>query len=97
MGPRTSDAPWLIVDVDGLIVALSTESGSIDKRVLVSFLPAIKTRPCIRTVHTIFVNVTSHPASHSLTTDSSKYAANPGTMCPNLAFAGSYGSASVQV
>ena len=44
-----------------------------------------------------FFNMTSHPASHSFTTVNSEYAANPGIICPNLAFAGRCGSASVQV
>ena len=97
MDSRTSDAPWLIMDAAGLIVDSSMASGSIHKPVLVYVLSVIKTRPRIRTVHTIFVNVTSHPASQNLTTDSREYVTTPGTMCPNLAFAGSCGSASVQV
>ena len=64
----------------GLIVDSSIESGSFHNPVLVSFLPVIKTRPRILTVQSIFVNVTSHPESHSFTTDSSEYAASPGMM-----------------
>ena len=95
---RASDASWLIVDtVTGPIVESSMESGSIHNPILVSFLPIIRKRQRIRTVQSIFVNVTSHPVSHSFTTDKSDYAANPGTICPNLAFAGSCGTASVQV
>ena len=48
-------------------------------------------------MQSMFVNVTSHPASHSFTTDKSEYAANPDMRCPYLAFAGSCGSASVHV
>ena len=73
------------------------ESGSIYNPVLVSFLPVIRTRLRIRIVQSIFVNVTSHPALHIFTNDNSEYADNPVIICPNLAFIGSYGSASVQV
>ena len=94
----TSDASWLNMDgATGLVVESSRERGSIHNPVLVSFLPVIRTRPCILTVQSIFVNVMSHPASHSFTAHNSEYAAHPGTICPNLAFAGSCGSASVQV
>ena len=81
----------------GLVVDSSMESESIHNSVLVSFLPVIRTRPRIRTVQSIVVTVTSHPASHSFTTDQSDCAANPSMMCLNLAFAGSCGSASVKV
>ena len=98
IGSRTFDATWLIEDTaTGLIVDLSMESGSIHNPVLVSFLPVIRTRLRIRTVQSIFVNVTSDPTSHSFTTDKSEYTANFGMMYPHLVFAGNCGSASVQV
>ena len=97
MGSRMANAPWLIVDLSCLIMAPSAASGSIHNPVFGSLLYVIKTRSCTRTVHEIFANMTSHPSLHSLTTDISEYAANPGAMCPNLAFVGSCGSASVQV
>ena len=81
----------------GLLVYSSIESGSIHNPVLVSFLPVIRTRLRIRIVQSIFVNVTSHPALHSFTSDNAEYVANPVILCPNLAFIGSCGSASVQV
>ena len=81
----------------GLLVDSSMESGSINNPVLVSFLPIIRTKLRIRIVQSIFVNVTSHPALHVYTNDNDEYANNSVIICPNLAFIGSCGSASVQV
>ena len=65
--------------------------------VLVHLLPRITNLPLYFTSHFIFESVTSHPALHSFTMDSRECAANPGTMWPSLAFAGSCGMSKSQV
>ena len=65
--------------------------------VLVHVLPLITNCLLYFTSHFIFKSVTSHPAFHSLTMDSRECAANPGTMCPSLAFTGSCEMSNLQV
>ena len=47
-------------------------------------------------MHSILVNVTSHPALHNFMTDTNEWDAEPGTMWPIRAFSGSSGIASLQ-
>ena len=65
--------------------------------VLVHLLPLSIIRPKCFTWQSIFVNVTSHPALHSFTTDIRECDANPGMMCPSLALVGSCGRFIVHV
>ena len=64
---------------------------TIHSPVLVHFLPLMMTLPLCFTVTSIFVKVISHPASHSVTTESNEWDARPGTMYPIRAFCGKKG------
>lgn len=52
--------------------------GTIQRPVLVHLLPVSTIRPLYLTLQSIFVNVTSHPALHNVTTDIRDRDANPG-------------------
>ena len=79
-------------------VILSVLSSFIIYRpVLVHLLNLGIIRPKCFTWQSIFVNITSHPALHSFTTDIRECDANPGVMCPSLALVVSCGRFSVHV
>ena len=70
--------------VAGLIVVAVgvVSNGTIQRPVVKYLLPSSTNCPRYRTSTPIpkFVNDTSHPASHSFTTEIREYDANPGTM-----------------
>ena len=72
-------------------------TGTIQSPVFKHFLPVNTIRPLYFTVQSIFVKVTSHPALHSFTTESSEWEASPGMIWPSLAFVGSRGKSRSQV
>ena len=64
---------------------------TIHSPVLMHFLPLMMTFPLCFTMTSIFVKVISHPASHSVTTESKEWDARPGTMNPICGFCGKNG------
>lgn len=80
----------------GLLVGFVVGSrGTIHRPVLWHFRPVIITFPSKTTLTLVLLNVTSHPALHSVTTDINECEANPGMMCPRRAVIGSPGMFSV--
>ena len=71
--------------------------GTIHNPVRVHLYPCNTMRPLCFTTHPILVNVTSHPALHSLTTDSNEWEERPGMMCASFAASGRFGMLRVQV
>ena len=69
--------------MSGVILAVLV-SFIIHRTVLVHLLPLSIILPKCFTWQSIFVNVTSHPALHSFTTDIRVCDANPEMMCPSL-------------
>ena len=74
---------------------MAESSGTIHKPVLVHFFPLKTMRPRYDTMHSIFVNVTSHPALHRRTTDTRECRDSPGSTCPSRPFSGTCGSRSL--
>ena len=66
-------------------------SGTIHSPVRVHFFPFSTTLPRYFTVTPILVNMTSHPALHSTTTDTSEYLLKPGMTWPTLPHLGTRG------
>ena len=87
---------WCGLLLYGVILSVLS-SFIIHRPFLVHLIPLSIIRPNCFTWQSIFVNITSHPALHSFTTDISECDANPGMMCPSLSLLGSYGRFSVHV
>ena len=78
-------------------VGVDSLSGTIHRPVRVHFQPQSTVRPLYVTKHPIFVNLTSHPALHSLVVDIREWLAKPGMIWASLAAAGSLGRSSMHV
>ena len=87
---------WCGLLLSGVILSVLS-SFIIHRHVLVHLLPLSIIRPKCFTWQSIFVNINSHPALHSFTTDIRECDANPGMMCPYLDLLGICGRFSVHV